>query len=30
MRLLLFIPCLQGKSVRGLEARQRVFEGDVY
>lgn len=30
MRLLLFIPCLQGKSVSGLEARQRVFEGDVY
>ena len=25
MRLLLFIPCLQGKSVSGLEARQRVF-----
>lgn len=30
MRLLLFIPCLQGKSISGLEARKRVFEDDVY
>ena len=30
MRLLLLIPCLQGKSISELEARQRVFEDDVY